>query len=490
MRDGSRSASRRKAGEVRRPASKRQNPKSASPAHVPITEEMVRTWTATLLQESIRTAGGEEGSRSGSFLRLMLVSAAALMREDFRRVYNTELKAHPLLANGLQPTADMGAILLDPWNVDEILLPAHHTFAKFPVPVFHHSAKLANPSDEGVPRNVRPSLDWAGMRWHSQYVMVCTRCDTPQGPRNTLGRPKADISSIGRQIERILGPGRRITESQPALRLQDEVWGGLMPNISPSDHGRVRPHPMKDISLGPLFDLATGISGYIQHVPEWARDSLTLPANRQLEQVGLVLEKLQCVRCGRLGTIRYLPRILMPIDMDLDPETQADRARRRATSLREARDILKLFPAAQSVFLILQDHPTGELLETGKDLYLLLDRSGTVELDERTRCWPVAMWVHDATKRASGKYWKKLLPRFRQHCTPPIGTPWSRVRSLLGGLPAKLPSQRIGSAKRALATLDLLLTDELNEVRVVLRRDYEMHALQDARKYFRGKFPD
>ena len=453
----------------------------------------MRAWTATLMRESIRSAANEEGSLSGPFLRLMLISAAALLREEFLRAFNDELEAHPQLAHGLQPTADMGAPLLEPWNVDEILTPAQDTLATFPVPTFQFSAKLGDPSAADLPRDMRSSLDWAGMGWHSQYVMVCMRCEMPQGPRNTLGRgPKAHVPSIGRQIERILGRCRGIPvpqphglPPQPALPIQDEVWGGLMPNIAPGDHGRCRPNPM-GASLGGLFDLVTGISGRLHHL-EWARESIIEPNNSRLEQVSRVLEQLRCVRCGRPGTIRYLPRILMPIDIDLDPETQADRARRRAVRLRESRDVMKLFPAAQSVFLILRDHSTPEHLETGKDLHLLLDQSGEVKLDERTRYWPVAMWVHDVTKRAAGKHWKGLLPRFRQHCKPPSKLPWAQMRILLADFPARLPGQRIGAAKRALATLDLLLTEEFKDARVVLKRDYDLYALQDARKYFKRK---
>jgi hypothetical protein len=287
-------------------------------------------------------------------------------------------------------------------------------------------------------------------------------------------------------------PGPQIPglPKQPGIIVQDEVWGRLMPNIGPGDFGRRRPGPM-ELSLAGIFDGVTGLSGYLPAVPDELREHLMEVHLARLRPVANVLRKLRCVRCGQRGTIRYLPRILMPIDLDLSPEAHSDRARRRTLALHRARSYVSSYPALSELFWIPPMYDRGELLTTSKGLFDLLDTHGGRPADEHARYWQVAIWTQMAvmrkSDRRSGGYWESQIHQIKDGFVPSSTAKWSTVEARLRELPETVSRlRRSGQAvERALAILDTLMTPPYRDTRDTLRRYCEIHIYPHAQKHRR-----
>ena len=484
-------------GAPGRKLSARRGRSSKIPRPDVITVDTVQAWISVIYGKTIETARGSEGALSASFLRLLLQTGEMLLRPDFLSDYNRELSLHPQLANGLQPTADMGAALITKWNVDEILLPAHGTLATFAVPLFAPSDGTQRRRPDTT-LTLRSRLDWAALGAHSQYLLMCTRCHTPQGPRNVMATPRANVPSIGKQIEAILGPSRTIPVSQPrglpkqpGIFVQDELWGHLMPNIGPGDYGRRRPRPF-DTSLAGLLDAVTGISGYLPALPQWFQNQQLDDIVERLRPVAAVLRKLRCVRCDRTNVIRYLPRILMPIDLDLSADEHANRARRRTERLHRARTFVLKRSALSNVLWIPPMHDPGELLETIKALFDLLDRSGAKPTDDATS-WRVAIWTQMAVtrkrSRVAGSHWESLVPKILNEFARDEER--GRVEADLRALPGCVANLRRSNqaVERACAIFDAIMKPKHRPTRDLLRRYCEVYVFTATSKYRRGSQP-
>jgi hypothetical protein len=268
----------------------------------------------------------------------------------------------------------------------------------------------------------------------------------------------------------------------------------MTPNIAPGDFGRVRPKPL-DIMLSGLLDAVTGISGYLPALPPYLRDEHLEAHAARLELVAAVLKRLRCIRCGLVDTIRYLPRILMPIDLDLSPEAHAARAKRRTLRLHRAREFVTQRPELSSVLWIPPMHDPEELLESSKDLFTLLDTAGGKPLNEVDTYWRVAIWAQMAiTRKHQGKvgaHWVGLLPKIETAIRSNAGTPWPMVEARLRELPGHVAGLgRVDDAEqRALKILDVLMTPKFEKARDVLRRYCEIHVYPPAQKHHRRTRP-
>jgi hypothetical protein len=183
--------------------------------------------------------------------------------------------------------------------------------------------------------------------------------------------------------------------------------------------------------------------------------------------------------------------MMMPIDLDLSPDALSHRARRRTVRLHTARAFVARRPALSDVIWIPSMHDPGELLETSKGLFNLLDSSGGEPANEIATYWRVAIWAQMAvTRKREGKiggHWKILLAKIEAAVGSNLKSPWPEIEERLRELPGCVSglTKSDDAEKRGLKLLDVLMTPKYQKARDALRRYCEIHVYPPAQKHRR-----
>jgi len=283
--------------------------------------------------------------RAGEWLLNLQHSVERMLNKEFLAIFNDTLYGEARLEalRHFDPvTYEAHGRLQRDWMIREVVWPAwlpedgrYTMIASFPVPIVHWRG-LDAPPKSTTPSKTRSPLRHFEMRPHTQYVLICSSCDWPQGPRGGAEIFNSKFPTLRAQLDRVGGEAN--LDGGPAndprflelwLSIEHEVWGLFAFHLAPgtknpddkTQHAGRRRLP---------FDTALGFAGPVH-------DFMEADLTERLEIVAWILERLQCRNCGAFGAIRYLPQVQLPIEYHLAPNTSARRASKLAERLRSTR---------------------------------------------------------------------------------------------------------------------------------------------------------
>ncbi len=367
-------------------------------------DEDIRSFLHTLLEQA-----GSDAPVPLERIYLAERSIELLLDGEFRKRYETLLKKYAPAAAGRYMASDpeAGRALLQELGIISVVpppkapggpgfLPSH----QFPLPVTHHRGRAAR-AKAGQPDNIRLLIDHLeSLGWHPAYLLVCTRCGWLQG---ALGGPvtyASDIPYPPVQVKtwwRAAGEELRRGDTEFGYfidelvrEFSEEVWGfDAVKTWSPRAHSSWR-HPTSGPIAG-LLDFLTGFSGFPEGPLKKEAEARQF---RRAEALALMLCQLRCQACAVKGDIRYMPRILLPLDADLSPKSQADSASSLSKLLDGARDRISKEPRAAGVIWIPARFPRVRLSELSQRFELRHEE----RIPAKSRVpnlWLVALWLID-----------------------------------------------------------------------------------------------
>lgn len=282
---------------------------------------------------------------------------------------------------------------------------------QFPRPVVHHRSRNPRAAGSVEPENIRLLLNHiAFLGWHPQYLLVCTRCGWPQGALATAEAYASDVPHPCDQAREWWDRSRsgfddeagQFTLDRIISSFSEEVWG-LEVIKTPAD--RLTPLIRRPVSgeIGKVLDEV-----FFGRVPEWwpRKEELAAAWRERRDLLAQLLSALTCQVCGELGHLRYMPRLLFPIDADLTVESQAETLTSVARLFVDARERLEADPAIGGVLWIPMPFPRLRLSELAQR-FELRHEDRTPPAERVPNLWLVALWLLDvasaSSKRPRGK---------------------------------------------------------------------------------------
>ncbi len=370
-------------------------------------------------------------------------SIELLLDRAFRKKYEHLLKKYAPAAAGRYMASDpeAGRALLQELGIISVvpppkapggpgLLPPH----QFPLPVTHHRSRAAR-GRAGQPGNIRLLLDHLDfLGWHPAYLLVCTRCGWLQG---ALGGPVSYASDIPYPPVQVKTWWREAGEEvrrgdtefgylidELVREFSEEVWGfDAAKTWSPRAHSSWR-HPTSS-GTASVLDFLAGFSGF----PDVSdRQEAEARQFRRAEALALILRQLRCQACTVKRDIRYMPRIMLPLDADLSTKSQSDSASSLSKLLDGARDRVSKEPRAAKVIWIPTRFPRIRLSELSQRFELRHEER--IPAEKRTpNLWLVALWLLDV---ASASARRGDRSRSRRRTSKDTRMTWSILFDELG----------------------------------------------------------
>jgi len=310
----------------------------------------------------------------------------------------------------------------------------------FPRPVVHHRSRADRKAPSTGPENIRLLLNHIPfLQWHPQYLLTCTRCGWPQGALATSEAYASDVAHPCAQVEAWWGRNRRELSDEATQRIlerfvkgfSEEVWGG---DVIKTPADRQTPLIRRPVSgdLGRVLDEAFSF----RSVPEWWPHKEKLLASRaeRIDLLGQLLVALKCQICAETGHLRYMPRILFPIDADLSAQTQAEVSISLASLFEDAREALAADPFLCRVLWLPQPFPRLRLSELAQRFELRHQERARRSSVREQNWWLVAMWLADVSSASRKRVARRKDPnddKRRRRKTKPKWT-WRRIFEELG----------------------------------------------------------
>jgi hypothetical protein len=330
----------------------------------PITRGEVLRWARHVEAMARKTHDESNRALPPDLVLTLEQSIRRLLDPTFRSEFSEALYGEQQLAVRSFFASDptRGRELLRKWGVINVIPPfwneslkRYSLLASFHVPIFHWPARGSLPGEEP---SIRLMLDRAPMTWHPQYILRCRLCGWPQGG---LGRAEAFSSNIPTphdQLNRLLearAPGRRKLRARTIYRelvesFGEEIWGFKSANFAMDK----RRGDLRQPRSGKIADLLDETMGYVETYQ--LRIDID-PSRMFLRRVGprlrvlrWILRRLRCQVCDRVDSLRFVPRLMFPLDLDVTERAQAEFAYELARDLMERRGLVHSESFAKGIF--------------------------------------------------------------------------------------------------------------------------------------------
>ena len=225
---------------------------------------------------------------------------------------------------------------------------------------------------------------------------------------------------------------QRLVES-----FSEEVWGSDAIK-TPADRRTPLTRRPTSGEIAKVLDEAFGASP----IPKWwPRQEGEVERRRErVELLAKILAPLKCQICAEVGNLKYLPRLLLPIDADLTAESQTQYLTSLAAVFETARRALSSDVRLRQVIWIPKAFPRLRLSELARRLELRHEaRPRSTETPEHN-WWLIAMWLADVSatsRRKTRKGETDASPQRKRRKAKPQWT-WDRILDELG-VPAPSP---------------------------------------------------
>jgi hypothetical protein len=381
----------------------------------------VLDWSGVALNETL--AIEKPSSRIGEAFLSVQHAIQRMLNPRFLDAYNRALYGPGQLdkRRHFDPvTHEDDRDLMLTWGVRDIVWPMwsppdrrFSMLAPFPVPLIQWGHRIPESEEQVRPAETRSPLYMPEMEWHPLYVLVCSICTWPQGPRGAAEIYNTKVPGVKAQLEQFPGivtalasREELVVGTRPPLVVEYEAWGGLADVHRPRDRASDRGFEAFS-RTGGVLDQAMGSTR--QHdVPEF-RKIQEERLREELVELAAILKILKCRRCTAVGFVRYVPQVTLPITLVKSPKAQGDQAKTLAKRLAAARARIGEDPLFKAVLWLPNIPPRQRILDIAKRVAyarVLALRPGT-ELDLSK--WLFTTWVHEqGTKQVS---WTKVLER-------------------------------------------------------------------------------
>lgn len=411
-------------------------PKAGSPPPPPrpaepITQSEVVRWARRIEAVARRSRTAPDPDFPREFLFTLEQSIRRLLDPVFRAEFSEALFGGQQLATRGFFASDpaRGRPLLQKWGLIEVIPPRwdgqrrrYLRLAPFHVPIFHWPGRGGSSE-----LSLRLLLDRHPMTWHPQYLLRCRLCGWSQGALGSVWTFHSTITLPRQQLEQFTSArsGRRGESRRPCTIYRDiarsfaeEVWGFESANFAMDRNQRAQRQPRSG-KIADLLDEAMGYRVTLALRPEIDPHKMFPRSVRpRLRVLRLLLRELRCQVCDRTDTLRFVPRVLFPIDIDATENSQIDLVGEIVRDLLAKREALQSDAIARGVFLIPGMIPFLRPMQIADRIASLCDDAGAtlpaVRVDPRL----AAMWT--IARMKDERSWRSLETDLLDCSTLPV----------------------------------------------------------------------